>query len=93
MMEKFNKSHPGKVRIVGISIESDKDKVLQRVESKGWNAVEHYIFMRKKFPGERHPCETSYSFSGIPHVFLIDKNGKINYFGHPSTINLEERIE
>ncbi len=49
-MEKFNKSHPGKLRIVGISIESEKDKVLEKVESKGWTALEHYIFMRKNFP-------------------------------------------
>ncbi len=50
MMEKFNKSHPGKLRIVCISIESVKDKVLEEIESKGLAALEHYILMKKNFP-------------------------------------------
>jgi hypothetical protein len=45
--------------------------------------------MRENFPEKRHPCETAYSFSGIPHVFLIDKAGQIVYAGHPSSINLD----
>lgn len=77
MISKFNKEYPGKVRIVGISIESKKDVVKKAVESKEWTDVEHYIFIREKFENKRHPCETSYNFNVIPYVVLIDKSGKV----------------
>ena len=30
---------------------------------------------------------------GVPHVLLVDTNGKLAFAGHPADINLEEAIE
>ena len=34
----------------------------------------------------------SFSIRGIPFVFLVDKQGIINFKGHPSEIDLEKRM-
>jgi hypothetical protein len=39
-----------------------------------------------------HPLIQNFQIQGIPFVFLVDKEGKIDYTGHPSQTNLEERI-
>jgi hypothetical protein len=36
-----------------------------------------------------HPLIQDFKIQGIPFVFLVDKNGVIQYTGHPSQINLE----
>jgi hypothetical protein len=39
-----------------------------------------------------HPLISDFNIQGIPFVFLVDKYGFINFLGHPSEINLEQRI-
>ena len=85
--QKMLEEHPewaGKVRIIGVSLDQGLDAINQRVNDKGWGKVEHYW---------RHQNDLqSWGFSGIPHVALIDKSGKIIEKGHPASIKLEELI-
>lgn len=39
-----------------------------------------------------HSLIKAFSVSGIPFVVLVDTNGQIAFSGHPSSINLEEKI-
>ena len=34
-----------------------------------------------------------YGVQGVPHVILIDTNGKIAFMGHPAVRNLEKDID
>lgn len=77
-----------KVRIVGLSIDNAVPTVKAHVEKKKWTSIEHYHVRN----GECDASET-YGSGGVPHVWLVDTNGKIVFMGHPSTRNLEEDID
>ena len=42
---------------------------------------------------DKSDCSTVYEVRGIPHVILIDKEGKIAFSGHPSKRDLEKDID
>ena len=68
----------GKVRIIGLSIDKSSEIVAKHVEAKVWNKVEHY--WRSK-----SDCSNVYGVNGVPHVLLVDTQGKIVYKGHPAS--------
>jgi len=72
-----NPDWAGKIRIIGLSIDQDKEKLKSHVEAKGWGKVEHF------FRGKSDASEV-YGVRGVPHVMLIDKTGKIVFKGHPA---------
>ena len=88
MLEKNEDKWKGKVRIVGASLDQDKAKVLERIEKKGWNKIDHYILPNnwKNLDLQTYDC------TDIPHIVLVNKTGKISYAGNPSEINIEEEI-
>lgn len=78
------------MRIIGLSVDDEKATVIERVNSKNWKSVEHY-----KVTGGWNPENDALKYfkvEGIPRVALVDTNGIIVYIGHPSSINLEEKI-
>lgn len=77
MLEKREKDWAGKVRIIGLSIDNAVETVNKHVEAKGWNKVEHFF-------RDKSDCSKVYSVNGVPHVMLIDQNGKIAFKGHPA---------
>jgi len=87
MLTKNKEKWGDNVRIIGLSIDDSPDTVKKHVETKGWQAVEHYHVRN----GDCKASET-YGSGGVPHVFLVDKSGKIVFKGHPATRNLEEDI-
>ena len=88
MLEKNEEKWKDKVRIVGASLDKDRNQLLTRIKEKGWNRVDHYIL-----PGNwKHPAPQTYGCNGIPHVILVNKVGTIVYKGHPSSTDLEEEI-
>lgn len=87
MLTKNKEVWGDKVRIVGLSIDNDAPTVKKHVDAKGWNAVEHYHVRN----GSCKASET-YGSGGVPHVFLVDKSGKIVFMGHPMTRKLEQDI-
>jgi hypothetical protein len=72
-----------------VSVDDEKDTIKQRVESKKWNKIVHLTLLGWK---NDHGLIKDYKIQGIPFVCLVDKFGKVNYVGHPSQVNLEERI-
>lgn len=79
MLEEHGDKWGGKVRILGLSIDSDADTCKKHVLAKGWTKVEHY---HTKHAG----CTASADFgvSGVPHVLIVDTNGIIVFKGHPA---------
>lgn len=86
MLEKNGARWGDKVRIIGISIDKAPEIVTKHVNEKGWTKVEH-LHRAGSSAG------TDYGVNGVPHVVLVDGNGKIAFVGHPATRKLEEDIE
>lgn len=84
MLTKNKEAWGDKVRIVGLSIDNDAATVKNHVTAKKWEAIEHYHVRNAD-------CKASetYGSGGVPHVFLVDKSGKIVFKGHPATRKLE----
>lgn len=82
MIEHKGKDWGDKVRILGISIDNDTDTVRNHVKNKKWEKVEH-------FHKGGSTADDDYGVSGVPHVILIDTQGKIAFAGHPAQRNLE----
>jgi hypothetical protein len=59
---------------------------VKHVKAKKWEKVEH-------FHRAGSSCSEDYGVQGVPHVVLVDIEGKIAYIGHPAATNLEENIE
>jgi len=78
MLEKRKADWDGKVRIVGLSIDQSKEKMVTHVNTKGWTSVEHYF-------RDKSDCSDVYGVSGVPHVLLLDTKGRIVFKGHPAT--------
>ena len=86
MLEHHSERWGDKVRIIGISIDKSPEPVVNHVKAKKWEKVEH-------FHRAGSLCSKDYSVQGVPHVVLVDTQGKIAYIGHPAATNLEENIE
>jgi len=78
MLEEHGKEWGDKVRIIGLSIDKTKDVLEKHVQEKGWKSVEHYHRAEST-------CSKDYGVNGVPHVMLIDTDGKIAFKGHPAS--------
>lgn len=87
MLEDNKDKWGGKVRLIGLSIDQTADKVKTHVEAKGWTAVEHYHVRNGKCVADKE-----FGVQGVPHVALVDTEGKIVFVGHPASRKLEEDI-
>ena len=88
MLHKNEEKWKDNVRIVGASLDQDRNQLNTRIKEKGWNKIDHYVL-----PGNwKHPGPQTYGCNGIPHVVLVNKVGKIVYTGHPSNVDLEQEI-
>ncbi len=86
MLEHHSERWGEKVRIIGISIDQAPEIVVKHVKAKKWEKVEH-------FHRAGSSCSNDYGVKGVPHVVLVDTEGKIAYVGHPAGTNLEQNIE
>ena len=89
MLEKNEAVWGDNVRIVAVSVDEDKALIAGRVNSKKWTKIQHLTLLG--WNGD-HQLIKDFAITGIPFVCLVNKFGKINYLGHPSTINLEDSI-
>ena len=76
-----------KVRLIGLSIDSDAATVKNHVEAKGWTKVEHYHVRTAGCTADK-----DYGVNGVPHVLLVDTTGKIVFVGHPASRDIEADI-
>jgi len=77
MLENPSEDWGDKVRILGVSIDQTAGSVVKHVEAKGWGKIEHYHRAKSD-------CSDVYGVRGVPHVMLIDTEGKIAFKGHPA---------
>ena len=86
MLEHHGEKWGDNVRIIGISIDETAAAVVKHVDAKGWTKVEHY-----------HRASSSsskdYGVQGVPHVALVDTNGKLAFIGHPMEADIEKSID
>lgn len=76
MLEQNEAKWGDKVRIIGVSIDKTVEAVVKHVKAKKWEKVEH-------FHRGASTSEDDYGVRGVPHVVLVDTNGKIVFIGHP----------
>jgi len=88
MLEKRGGDWGDRVRLIGLSIDDDFNKLVSHIEEKKWTKVEHYHVRNGKCT-----ADNEYGVKGVPHVLLVDTNGTIVYMGHPASRNLEEDID
>lgn len=77
------------VKIIAVSVDEDKQEVAKRITDRKWEKIIHYKL--NGWDGD-HPIIKDFDIKGIPFVALVDTNGTLNYIGHPSEGNLEDRI-
>lgn len=65
------------VKIIGLSIDKDTATVKNHITNKAWTSPIHYWRSKSN-------CSDVYKVSGVPHVLIIDKTGKIVFKGHPA---------
>lgn len=77
-----------KVRIIGLSIDTDVTKLRDHVKQKKWELVDHYWVRNGQ-------CIADQEYGGVavPHVVLTDKSGKIVFMGHPGLRDLQKDID
>jgi len=88
MLEKRGGDWGDKVRLIGLSIDSDRDTVKNHVEAKKWKSVEHYWVRNGDCT-----ADNEYGVQGVPHVLLVDTEGTIVFMGHPASQNIELCID
>jgi len=64
------------VRVIGLSVDGDKEQVAKHIEKLGWKHLEYYLSSAN--------CAEAFGMTGVPHCLLVDKNGIIVWLGHPS---------
>jgi len=87
MLEENKEKWGDRVRIIGLSIDQDIEKLKSHVTTKGWTSVEHYHSRNGK-----NTADKDYGVNGVPHCLLVDTQGTIVFVGHPASRKLEEDI-
>lgn len=75
-LNEINKKYQGKLVVVGIT---DEDKQTIATFRKA-NPMEYNVAIDKKDLGQK------LGVTGIPHAFLVDKDGKVVWEGHPGQL-------
>ena len=78
ILEENGEAWGDKVRIITLSTDKDATKAKQHVNAQGWNKPIHYWQAKSLF-------KNIYKFDGIPHMMIIDTNGKVAFKGHPAS--------
>jgi thiol-disulfide isomerase/thioredoxin len=79
----------GKVTLLGASIDDARETVLRHIRRKKWTDVKQYWCGED---GPENPA-TVYGVRGVPTCFLIGRDGRILWSGHPAQIDKHKKIE
>ncbi|CAD8176273.1 unnamed protein product [Paramecium pentaurelia] len=81
----------GKIKIVGMSIDSQLQLLIKRLNNNNWKKIEHY-----RFPNgydDNNQIFNELNIKDIPFIFITNKKGEITYLGSPENIFLEEFLD
>ena len=75
MLEQYEKYHAKGFEIVGVSLDEDRDALVQFIADKKlpWPV----LFEKPEGEGWRHPLATFYGITGIPQLILIGRDGNV----------------
>jgi thiol-disulfide isomerase/thioredoxin len=75
MLEEYEKYHDKGFEIVGVSLDEDRDAVMQFVRERKipWPILHE----RSEGAGWQHPLATHYGITGIPQLILIGRDGNV----------------
>ena len=71
-----------KVRIIGVSCDQSADATIAHVNRHGWTSLEHYQLTQEC----REKIQKQYGFSKIPHVMLVNTEGRIVFKNSPAAL-------
>ena len=77
------------MRLICLSVDDEKESVSTRLKDKGWTIGEMYC--TKGWDAE-HDAIKYFNVKGIPKILIVDKEGRIEYDGHPSKVPLEDKL-
>jgi len=83
--------------IVPISIDDNTELVTAHVARRGWTNLDYFWSGNDGVGGWQSPAPQAFGVNGVPTSFILDRNGKILWTGHPANSTggktLETRIE
>jgi thiol-disulfide isomerase/thioredoxin len=89
LMREHAEEWEGKAVIIGASIDERIETIRNHVEKRGWTNVVQVHCGQGTWESE---AATSFGVRSVPSACLIDPTGQIIWIGHPSSIDVEERI-
>lgn len=88
LLEK-NENWAQKVRFVAVGIGKKKEVYVDKLKDKKWDRMVH---LNIHLWDVENLVIQEFVPEDVPRLCLVDKFGKISFFGEPSKINLEERV-
>lgn len=79
-----------RVEIIALSIDEKADEARSHLEKKGWSKTFNV------WAGEgawQAPAPKAFRVSGVPTVYLLDREGRVIKAGHPATLDLPRLID
>ena len=85
----------GRVAIVPLSIDERPEDVARHVKRLAWDQLDHYWSGEEGSKGWNAPAIHAFGIEGVPHMLLINRDGRIVWRGHPAdpSLDLASRIE
>jgi thiol-disulfide isomerase/thioredoxin len=80
------------VAVLPVGLDANREILASHVESRGWTNLNHYW---SPHSGGEYFADAgrAYVVHSVPTALLIDRNGKIVWRGHPSSLDLAAEIE
>lgn len=82
----------GKAAILGLSIDTEAKLAADHCESRGWDNVRQLWCPGEK-TGWGSDAVQVYGIRGVPTAYLLGRDGRILWTGHPASIDVEAKIE
>jgi RNA polymerase sigma factor (sigma-70 family) len=80
------------VALVAVAIDNDRELLHRYIRQSGLTTVQHLWSPEDKSEKTAN-AHAAYSITGVPTAFLIGRDGRIAWRGHPASIEIEARIE
>ena len=81
-----------KVALVAIGIDKDRDELRRHIQQHG-DAPIRYLWSPQDGDAMAGSAFADYVISGVPTAFLIGRDGRILWRGHPASFELERKID
>ena len=83
------------VALVAVGIDKDRDELRRHVRQDGLTgaSVRHLWSPRDDHPERSSSLVAAYAIHGVPTAFLIGRDGRLLWRGHPGSFEIEGKIE